>query len=163
MARPGDQGRYFPSAAASGATSHSPRRAGVVSELVLVLPIFELGPRASEDDPLAGDAPRADLAGVEVLDDVRRDQRGEHEDADRRVRVVADLVRALLAAREGDDIALAQLLLALVRAQRRLATEDDHPFLVRVVGVERPLLAARLDLVHARADQLGADVRADPG
>src|SRR4051794_30694821 len=94
--------------------------------LVLVLPIFELGPRASEDDPLAGYAPRADLAGVEVLDDVRRDQRGEHEDADGRVRVVADLVRAVLAARER---ALAQLLLALVRAQRRLAAEDDHPFL----------------------------------
>src|SRR5437764_3300457 len=94
--------------------------------LVLVLPIFELGPRASEDDPLAGDAPRADLAGVEVLDDVRRDQRGEHEDADGRVRVVADLVRALLAARERDDVALAQLLLTLVRAQRRLAAEDDR-------------------------------------
>src|SRR3954452_23841823 len=103
--------------------------------LVLVLPIFELGPRASEDDPLAGDAPRADLARVEVLDDVRRDQRGEHEDADGRVRVVADLVRALLAARERDNVALAQLLLALVRAERRLAAEDDRPFLVRVVGV----------------------------
>src|SRR5207253_9330782 len=86
-------------------------------------PIFELGPRASEDDPLAGDAPRADLAGVEVLDDVRRDQRGEHEDADGRVRVVADLVRALLAARERDDVALPQLLLAPVRAQRRPAAE----------------------------------------
>jgi len=45
--------------------------------LVLVFPVLELGPRASEDDPLTGDAPRADLAGVEVLDDVRRDQRGE--------------------------------------------------------------------------------------
>src|SRR6266487_3544252 len=131
--------------------------------LVLVLPIFELGPRASEDDPLAGDAPRADLAGVEVLDDVRRDQRGEHEDADGRVGVVADLVRALLAARERDDVALAQLLLALVRAQRRLAAEDDRPFLVRVVGVKWPLLVPRLDLVHARADQLGVGVRADPG
>src|SRR5438132_5210114 len=131
--------------------------------LVLVLPIFELGPRASEDDPLAGDAPRADLAGVEVLDDVRRDQRGEHEDADGRVRVVADLVRALLAARERDDVALAQLLLALARAQRRLAAEDDRPFLVRVVGVKWPLLVTRLDLVHARADQLGVGVRADPG
>src|SRR5437762_11621908 len=130
--------------------------------LVLVLPIFELGPRASEDDPLAGDAPRADLAGVEVLHDVRRDQRGEHEDADGRVRVVADLVRALLAARERDDVALAQLLLALVRAQRRLAAEDDRPFLVRVVGVKWPLLVTRLDLVHARADQLGVGVRADP-
>src|SRR5437588_7972919 len=131
--------------------------------LVLVLPIFELGPRASEDDPVAGDAPRADLAGVEVLDDVRRYQRGEHEHANRRVRVVADLVGAPLAARERDDVALAQLLLALVRAQRRLAAEDDRPFLVRVVGVKWPLLVTRLDLVHARADQLGVGVRADPG
>src|SRR4051794_845716 len=131
--------------------------------LVLVLPVVELGPRASEDDPFAGDAPRADLARVEVLDDVRRDQRGEHEDADGCVRVVADLVRALLAARERDDVALAQLLLALVRAQRRLAAEDDRPFLVRMVGVEWPLLVPRLDLVHARADQFGVGVRADPG
>src|SRR5207249_3892843 len=95
--------------------------------------------------------------------DVRRDQRGEHEDADGRVRVVADLVRALLAARERDDVALAQLPLALVRARRRLAAEDDRPFLVRVVGVKWPLLVTRLDLVHARADQLGVGVRADPG
>src|SRR5215210_5257988 len=131
--------------------------------LVLAFPVFELRPRASEDDPLAGDAPRADLARVEVLDDVRRDQRGEHEDADGRVRDVADLVRALLAARERDDVALAQLLLALVRAQRRVAPEDDRPFLVRVVGVKWPLLVTRLDLVHARADQLGVGVRADPG
>src|SRR5688572_16507341 len=131
--------------------------------LVLAFPVFELRPGASEDDPLAGDAPRADLARVEVLDDVWRDQRGEHEDADGRVRVVADLVRALLAARERDDVALAQLLLALVRAERRLAAEDDHPFLVRVVGVKWPLLVTRLDLVHARADQLGVGVRADPG
>src|SRR5438046_2711119 len=146
----------------------TPRPGGPVNrerrpELVLAFPVFELGPRASEDDPLAGDAPRADLAGVEVLDDVRRDQRGEHEDADGRVRVVADLVRALLAARERDDVAFAQLLLALVRAQRRRAAEDDRPFLVRVVGVKWPLLVTRLDLVHARADQLGVGVGADPG
>src|SRR5689334_6319178 len=70
---------------------------------------------------------------------------------------------ALLAARERDDVALAQLLLALVRAQRRLAAEDDRPFLVRVVGVKRPLLVTRLDLVHARANQLGVGVRTDPG
>src|SRR3954447_2002848 len=134
-----------------------------VAALVLAFLVFELRPGASEDDPLAGDAPRADLARVEVLDDVRRDQRGEHKDADRRVRSVADLVRALLAARESDDVALAQLLLALVRAERRLAAEDDHPFLVRVVGVKWPLLVTRLDLVHARADQLGVGVRANPG
>ena len=52
---------------------------------------------------------------------------------------------------------------SLVRAERRLAAEDDRPFLVRVVGVKWPLLVTRLDLVHARADQLGVGVRADPG
>src|SRR6185436_9287644 len=90
------------------------------------------------------------------------DKGREHEDTDRHVRVVADLVRAIVAAREGDDVALAQLPLTLMRAKRGLATEDDHPLLVRVVRVERPLLIARLDLVHACADQLGVDVRADP-
>src|SRR4051794_41820450 len=110
------------------------QRSGITPDLlVLVLPIFELGPRASEDDPLAGDAPRAVLARVEVLDDVPRDQRGEHEDADGRVRVVADLVRALLAARERDDVPLARLLLALARAQRPLAAQGPRPRLGRVV------------------------------
>src|SRR5919198_2541509 len=117
-------------------------------------------PGLAEHDPLAGDA---DLAGVEILDDVRCDKGREHEDTDRRVRVVADLVRAFLAAREGDHVALAQLPLTLVRAKRGLAAEDDHPLLVRVVRMERPLLVARLDLVHARPDELGVDVRADPG
>ena len=89
--------------------------------------------------------------------------RREQEDTDRRVRVVVDLVCALLAAGKGDHVPLAQHLLALVRAKRRLSAEDDHPLLVRVVRVVRPLLVARLDLVHAPADQLGADVVADPG
>src|ERR671935_2199928 len=131
--------------------------------LLLALPVVELRPGLAEHDPLAGDAARADLAGVEILDDVRCDKGREHEDTDRRVRVVADLVRAFLAAREGDDVALAQLPLTLVRAKRGLAAEDDYPLLVRVVRVERPLLVARLELVHARADELGVDVRADPG
>src|ERR687886_435463 len=131
--------------------------------LLLALPVVELRPGLAEHDPLAGDTARADLAAVEILDDVRCNKGREHEDTDRRVRVVADLVRAFLAARERDHVALAQLPLTLVRAKRGLAAEDDHPLLVRVVRVERPLLVARLDLVHARADELGVDVRADPG
>ena len=35
-------------------------------DLVLVFPVLELRPRAGEHDPVAGDAARADLAGVEV-------------------------------------------------------------------------------------------------
>ena len=72
-------------------------------------------------------------------------------------------MRALFAAGKGDHVPLAQYLLALVRAKRGFAAEDDHPLLVRVVRVERPELVARLDLVHAAADQLGPDVVADPG
>src|SRR5437870_11253430 len=106
---------------------------------------------------------RAPILPVSRYSTMSGDQRGEHEDADGRVRVVADLVRALLAARERDDVTLAQLLLALVRAQRRLAAEDDRPFLVRVVGVKWALLVTRLDLVSALAGQLGVGVRADPG
>ena len=68
----------------------------------------------------------------------------------------------VLAAPEADDVTLAELLLALGRTQRRTAAEDDHPLLVRVMRVVRPEPVARLELVHAPADQLGVDVRADP-
>ena len=69
--------RSAPDPAATGRPTRSSRssKGPRTHPGVLVLPIFELGPRASEDDPLAGDAPRADLARVEGLD-VRRDQRG---------------------------------------------------------------------------------------
>ena len=69
-----------------------------------------------------------------------------------RVRSVDDLMRTLLAPRKADDVALLQHLLTFGRAQRRLAAEHDHPFLVQVVRVVRPEPAARLDLGHGRAD-----------
>src|SRR5438132_6703474 len=47
--------------------------------LVLALPVVELRPRPAEEDSLARDAPRADLAAVRVLDDVRLDQRRDHQ------------------------------------------------------------------------------------
>ena len=80
----------------------------------------------------------------------------------RPVRVVPDLVRSVLASREGDDVTLAERLLALVRPKRRRSAEDDRPFLVRVMRMERAETVAGLELVHAAADQLGADVMADP-
>src|ERR671925_601386 len=70
-------------------------------------------------------------------------------------------MRAVLPAREADDVTLLQDVLALVRTERRLAPQHDHPLLVRVMGVERPVLVARRDLGHARADQLAADAVAD--
>src|SRR5919108_5804745 len=70
-------------------------------------------------------------------------------------------MRAVVPAGEADDVALRQDVLALVRTQRRLAPQHDHPLLVRVMGVERPVLVAGRDLGHARAEQLAADAVAD--
>src|SRR5262249_20659823 len=122
--------------------------------LVFAVPVVQFGPGAGEEDALAGDAAGADLAGVEVLDDVRLDDRREHQNADRRVRVVPDLMRALLTARKRYDVTFAQLLLAFVRAQRRPAAHYDDPLLVRMVRVVRPETVAGLQLVHAAAEQL---------
>src|SRR5438552_3672386 len=80
---------------------------------------------------------------------------------DRRVRSVGDLVCAVLAAREADDVALRQDLLTFGRAECRLAAKHDDPLLVRVVRVIRPELAAGLHLGHARADQCATDAVAD--
>jgi hypothetical protein len=71
-------------------------------------------------------------------------------------------VSALVAARKRDDVAFAQLLLALVRPKRRLPAQHDHPLLVRVMRVVWPEAVAGIELVHAAAEQLGADALADP-
>jgi hypothetical protein len=70
-------------------------------------------------------------------------------------------MRTVLAPRKADDVTLLQHLLTFGRALRRLAAERDHPFLVQVVHVVRPELAARLDHGHGRADELSADALAD--
>ena len=54
------------------------------------------------------------------------------------------------AAEKADHVTLVQHMVTFGRAQRRLAAEHDHPFLVQVVGVVRPDLAARFDLGHGR-------------
>src|SRR5205823_14758750 len=51
--------------------------------------------------------------------------------------------------------------LTLMRAKCGLASQDDHPLLIRVMRVERPELGTRLDLGHARADELTADATSD--
>src|SRR5918992_2312046 len=121
-------------------------------DLVLAFPVLDRGPGSRERDVFVLDVLGENLSGVEVLDDLAADHRGEHEYADGRVRSVDDLMRTLLAAREADNVTLLQHLLAFVRAQRRLPAEHHHPFLVQVVRVVRPELVARLDLGHRRAD-----------
>jgi len=64
--------------------------------------------------------------------------------------------------RKQTNVALAQILLAVCGAQRRLPAHDEQPLLVRMVRVVRPELVAGLELVHARADQLGLQPSADP-
>src|SRR4029450_8865258 len=56
----------------------------------------------------------------------------------------------------------AELALALGRAQRRPPADDARPLLVPVMRMVGPLFLAGRPLVHAAADQLGADPRADP-
>jgi hypothetical protein len=70
-------------------------------------------------------------------------------------------MRTVLAPRKAGDVTLLHHLLTFGRAQRRLAAERDHSFLVQVVRVVGPEPVARLDLGPGRADQLTADALAD--
>src|SRR5687767_2856948 len=70
-------------------------------------------------------------------------------------------MRTVLASRKADDVTLRQHLLTFGRAQRRLAADNDRPFLVQVVRVVGPELGAGLDLGHGGADQLATDALAD--
>jgi hypothetical protein len=73
------------------------------------------------------------------------------------------LVGADGATREAGDVTFGEFALTHGRPQRRAAAKDDQPFLVRVMEVVRPQFLARVDLVHAPADQVGAESRADLG
>src|SRR5712691_9675022 len=130
-------------------------------ELILAFPVFDgrSGPR--EHDVFVLDTLGENLSGVEVLNDLAGDHRGEHEYANGRVCSVDDLMRTVLAPRKADDVTLLQRMLPFGSAQRGLATEHDHPFLVQVVRVVGPEPATRLDLGHGGADQLTADALAD--
>src|SRR5215216_4317866 len=143
-----------------------PRRPADISRstsaaLVLAFPVLDGRPRPGEHEVLARGGRGGDLPGIEVLDDLGSDHRREHQNPDRRLRAVDDLVRPVLAAREAGDIPLLQHLLTFGRPKGRLAPEHDHPLLVRVVRVVGPELVAGLHLGHARADQLTADLVAD--
>src|SRR5919106_589389 len=121
-------------------------------ELVLAFPVLDRGSGPREHDVFVLDALGENLSGVQVLNDLAADHRGEHEYANRRVCSVEDLMRAVLAALKADDVTLLQYMFPFGRAQRRLAAEHDHPVLIPVVRVVGPEPAARLDLGHGRAD-----------
>src|SRR4026208_90395 len=92
--------------------------AQVSGALVLAFPGLGGRPGPSAHDVFVLDVLGENLSGVEVLDDLAADHRGEHEDANGRVGPVADLVRTVFAAPKADDVTLLQDALALGRAQR---------------------------------------------
>src|SRR5262245_60457559 len=149
-----------PTVSVTAATASSRRRMALRS-LVLAVPVIEHRPGPAEHDPLAGGVAGADLPAVRVLDDVRREQRREHQDADRRLGAVDHLVEAVLTAAEDGDVAFPELLLAVRGAKRRLPAHDEQPLLIRMVRVERVELVAGLELVQPRADQIGVQAAAD--
>src|SRR5580765_418381 len=114
----------------TAATASSLRRIAPGS-LVLAVPVVEHRPGPAEEDPLAVCASGSDLPAVRVLDDVRRDQRREHQDTDRRVGAVRHLMEALLTPPEDSDVTFLQLLLAVRGAKRGRPAHDQKPLLVR--------------------------------
>ena len=77
----------------------------------------------------------------------------------RRLGPAADRVRAGRPLGEADDVAGPQRPLALRRPQHRVAAEDEHPLLVRVLVVVRADRLARRQLVDRRAQLRGAERR----
>src|SRR3954447_24069964 len=89
--------------------------------LLLAFPVLDSGSGPREHDVFVPCVLGENLSGVEVLDDFAADHRGEHENANRRVCSVNDLMRTVLPSRKADDVALLQLVLAFGRAYRRFA------------------------------------------
>src|SRR3954449_1433206 len=115
--------------------------------------------------------PDADLVAVRVRGRRREDDGGPHEQARGLLGLVEQLVRALGALREEDDVEGREPLGALRRAQRRRALEDERPLLLGVLVVVRTQRLAGRQLIdagpgvlrpqalaeaaHARAEPLG--------
>src|SRR4029453_11471060 len=130
-------------------------------QLLLAFPVVELRPRTAEHDPFIRHAVCADLARIEVLDDLRRDLCREHEHTNRGVASVPDLMRSRLPPREADAVSLVKLAPPFGRAEGGLAANDEEPLLIGVMCVIRPDLVARLCVVQSCADQFTADVLTD--
>src|SRR6266704_3518657 len=99
--------------------SRLPGHQGRCLELLLAFPVLDRGSGPREHDVFVLGVLSENLSGVEVLDDFAADHRGEHENANRRVCSVDDLMRTVLPSRKADDVTLLQLVLAFGRAYRR--------------------------------------------
>jgi hypothetical protein len=128
-------------------------------EVVDAVAAAEEGPQAAAPRQALADP---DLVGVGIDDDVGAAVAGDREEGRRLLAVVEDLVGALRAEPEAQRLALLQLADPLGRAQRGAAGEDDHELLVGVVEVVRVGGLAGRHLPEAGADQLGAELVADP-
>src|SRR5262245_14828452 len=80
-------------ACATTASSSTAPPAPRSSQLLLAFPVVERRPRTAEHDQVTCHAACADLARIEVLDDVRGDECRKHEDANRRLGSIPDLMR----------------------------------------------------------------------
>ena len=82
--KPLAKGRAIPTKLRGSAGGNVPEDGCTVKRaLVLPLPVVEDRAGPAQENPLAGDAAGADLAAVEILNNVRSDERREHQDADR--------------------------------------------------------------------------------
>src|SRR6185295_8781193 len=81
---------------------------GLCPELVLAFPELGRGSRPREHDVFVLSVLGEDLSGVEVLDDLAADHRGEHEYANWCVCSVDDLMRTVLPPRKAGDVTLLQ-------------------------------------------------------
>src|SRR5262249_28594970 len=105
--------------------------------------------------------PEADLAAVGVEGDRRLVLVRDDRDPRRLLAVVRELVRALLALGEDDEIAGLELPVAVGVAERRAAREHEQPLLAAVLVVVRERALPRGQVVHREAERRRADQVAD--
>src|SRR3954452_21485428 len=156
--------RWKPRARGSRAISRcvhitGPGRGLAVGVAHLVVEAEERAQAAAAREALGG----AELARVGVEDDVGLPVRADRQEAHELAGVVVELVGALLAGREAQDVAGLQPPPPLGRAQRGPSVEDDEQLLLGEVEVVRVRALAGIDLPEAGADALAAELVAEPG
>src|SRR4051812_44833777 len=80
--------------------------------LLLAFPVIHSGSGPREHDVFVLGVLGENLSGVEVLDDFAADHRGEHENPNRRVCSIDDLMRTVLASPKAGDVTSLQHVLA---------------------------------------------------
>src|SRR5579863_800609 len=108
-------------------------------------------------------AARGDLAAVGVFDDVGLRRRADNEETNGLVASIDQLVGALAAGVENDDLTGCEEALARGGAKRRAAAEDDQHLLEPEVGVVGEIAAAGRELIDRRAEPARAGGAADAG